>query len=324
MSVWVLTIFCLGMTVLLAALERAYFWLPVSELKRNFSHDQPIYRQIYAVAKFGGWARAIFKFLTLFFAISAVILLGRELRFSHALFAALLIALYLRTYGARSHPFGENMAGSLSPYLAKFFLKLEKPAHTVMKLLKLDRKNPYTEIYSKEDLIAFLDRQRKAPNNRIEEADLAYLVHGLSGQDRLVKDFMTKRKDVHFVTPKDSIGPILLSELHRTGHSCFPVKGNSDNEVLGMLNLEQLEGFKEGGKVADAMSSGVYYVNENKTLSHVMQAFTKTGRYVFLVVNNEAKITGLISVSDALEELVGESIYSEFEEYAEKSAVADL
>lgn len=324
MSVWVLIILSGLMTALLAALERAYFWLPVSELKRNFSHDQPIYRQIYSVAKFGAWAQNFFRFLVLLFALSTVILLGRELRFSHALFAALLIWLYLRTYGARSHPFAENIAGNLSPYLAKFFLKLEKPVHFTLKLLRLDKKSPYTEIYAREDLVKFLEKQRKAPNNRIEEVDLSFLIHSLSGQERYIKDFMTKRRAIVFVTPKDPIGPILLSELHKSGHSCFPVKGNSENNIVGMLSVERLEGFKEGGKVADAMTPDVFYVHEDKTLAHVMQAFTKTGRYVFMVVNNKAEITGLISVNDALEELVGETVYAEFEQYADKSAVSEL
>jgi CBS domain containing-hemolysin-like protein len=179
-----------------------------------------------------------------------------------------------------------------------------------------------TAIYEKEDLKEFISHQRRARNNRIPEKELANVLQVLDFGDRKIKDLMVPREDVHFVTPKEPIGPILISELHKTGHTCFPVKGNGENQIVGMLHLQDLIAHTTGGTVADAMNKMVVYVNESEEPTQVLQAFEKSSQKVFLAVNNEEEITGLISVEDVLNNLFGDSLRTAFDSFEDVRAVA--
>ncbi len=124
------------------------------------------------------------------------------------------------------------------------------------------------------------------------------------------------------MTPKDPIGPVLLSELHKTEFDCFPIRGNSDKEVAGMLYRQALAEHTEGGTVGQVMEQTVMYLREDEQLEAVLQAFSKTGRHEFMAINSEAALTGMITLKTVLEQIIGHSAKSEFEDYDDPGAVA--
>ncbi len=70
------------------------------------------------------------------------------------------------------------------------------------------------------------------------------------------------------------------------------------------------------------MSRKLTYVHEDFTLMRVLQAFLKTKRHLFLVVNSFEELVGIITIEDVLEQMIGRPIVDEFDKYDDLRAVA--
>lgn len=314
---------CIFVALLLQAMYRAYYSLPERELKRRASHAHSIYKRILVVTSFGVTGQVFFKILIWFFTVSSVILIVRQLSTLDAFMAIGILALALRWAALKNISYVSRFAAFVAPPIAVILEKIEPSRGIIQNIIKFSPKTEQSnEIYDKEDLKSLLLQQKGLPHNQIDETDIDNALHALEIRNNQIKNYMIERDKIHFVTPKDPIGPILMSELHKSGFSCFPVQGNSVNEVVGMLYMNDLADYTSGGTVANAMNPEVYYVREDQKLDQVLQAFTYTSCYIFMVLNKQQELVGLISVSDVLEQLLGKSIYSEFMDYDNPASVA--
>ncbi len=315
-------IVCSLAALLLQSLEKSYFGIPYRELHRRARRGSGVYPMLQLVARFDITGKVLHSALKWFFIFTTVILISREFRPVAAFGALVLLLFTLRIAATRQVKIVDRLAALAAPDLSEILRRIDPVVKWLSKLVRRKDTPAQTDIYDKEDLKELLQQQKRVVNNRIETADLDNALHALDVRFKKIGDHMVLRTKIHFVTPKDPIGPILLSELHKSGFSCFPVQGNAPNEVVGILYLDDLVSYASGGTVANAMSDDVYYVREDQKLEQVLQAFTKTGRYVFMVVNRHGELSGLITVNDVLDQLLGSSIYSDFASYDDISAVA--
>src|SRR5690606_35806405 len=152
---------------------------------------------------------------------------------------------------------------------------------------------------------------------------LRIVKHALSFGDKSVHDVMTPRSVIKSVRDDDVLSPILLDELHKSGHSRFPVFIGNGDSAAGILYIKDLIDVKSHTRVSELMHKPIHYVNENRELDHVLQAFIKTKQHLFLVVNSFAEITGLITIEDIIEQVLGKPIIDEFDRYDNMREVAE-
>lgn len=153
--------------------------------------------------------------------------------------------------------------------------------------------------------------------------ELRIVKHALNFGEKQVHDIMTPRSVMFSVREDDVLGPLLLDELHKTGHSRFPVFNPANTEAVGMLYVKDLLDVKSHTRVAEVMHTPIHYVNEDRELDHVLQAFIRTKQHLFLVVNSFAEITGLITIEDIIEQVLGKPIIDEFDKYDSMRDVAE-
>lgn len=153
--------------------------------------------------------------------------------------------------------------------------------------------------------------------------ELRIVKHALLFGNKTVHDIMTPRSVINSVNTEDVISPILLDELHKSGHSRFPVFDANKEGVVGMLYIKDLIEVREKTKVSDVMHKPAHYVNEERELDHVLQAFIRTKQHMFIVVNAFAEITGLITIEDIVEQVLGKPIIDEFDKYDSMRDVAE-
>lgn len=153
--------------------------------------------------------------------------------------------------------------------------------------------------------------------------ELRIIKHSLGFGEKKVHDIMTPRSVLSTVKEDDVLSPLLLDELHKTGHSRFPVLTGEEERAVGLLYVKDLLDVKASTRVSEIMHSPVHYVNEERELDHVLQAFIKTKQHLFLVVNEFAEITGLITIEDVVEQVLGKPIVDEFDKYDSMREVAD-
>jgi CBS domain containing-hemolysin-like protein len=181
----------------------------------------------------------------------------------------------------------------------------------------------HTGLYDKEDLLNMLQDQAVQPNNRIEKTELEIAFHALTFGDILVRDVMAPRRAVKMVSTADEVGPVLMSELHKSGFSRFPVYEVKKDNIVGTLFLRDLVGTKAGGQIEKVMQKDLVFIHEEQTLTDALQAILKTRRQQYIVVNSFEEYVGIITIEDVLERIVGRPIIDEFDRYDDVRAVAE-
>jgi CBS domain containing-hemolysin-like protein len=135
--------------------------------------------------------------------------------------------------------------------------------------------------------------------------EVRILTKVLDFSKRTVHEVMIPKSKVVTVKVDEALSPVMLDELHKTGHARFPVMSEDNTSIVGTLTMHDLADLKHSSSVADVMQSKVYFVEEDRTLDHVLDTFYKTRQSVFVVLNMASDMVGLISIEDVLEQILG-------------------
>ena len=127
------------------------------------------------------------------------------------------------------------------------------------------------------------------------------------------KQVMKNRMEIFSLCEDQSFKEI-LPEIIERGYSRIPVyKDNIDN-ITGILYVKDLVPYTDR-KILDwkALKREAYFVPENKKLDDLLNEFKEMKTHVAIVVDEYGGTSGLISLEDIIEEIVGE-ISDEFDD----------
>lgn len=180
-----------------------------------------------------------------------------------------------------------------------------------------------TELSSKEELEHLVEQS----GTILTDNERMTILGSLQFSSKLVRDIMTPRAMVDTIERKETLGPLVLDDLHKTGHSRIPVIDKDIDHVVGILYTQDLliiDGSKKAARTVDkAMNKKVFYVNEEQNLEEALDAFIRTRHHLFIVVNNFRETVGILTLEDVMEALLGRSINDEFDKYDDLRAVAE-
>lgn len=174
---------------------------------------------------------------------------------------------------------------------------------------------------SKEEL-EYLIQNASAVLSKEEQK---HIVNGLKFDQRRVDEIMTPRGMIDSISKKEHLGPLVLNDLHNTGHSRFPVSDGDIDHVVGMLHIQDLlviDSGKKSTSVEKAMEPRVFYIREDQSLAHALAAFIRTRHHLFIVINEFRETVGVISLEDVMEALLGHKIVDEFDTHEDLRLVA--
>lgn len=153
-----------------------------------------------------------------------------------------------------------------------------------------------------------------------------HMVKGaLSFADKKVKDYMTPRSAMEVIGVNELLGPLVLDDLHKTGHSHFPVMDGDLDHIVGILHLHNILTLinKRSVTVGEVMEPKVMYINENQPLHDVLSVCIKHRRHLLVVVNELRETVGVITIEDAVVQLIGEPIVDERDDHDNLKKVAE-
>lgn len=203
----------------------------------------------------------------------------------------------------------DKLRSFMTPYLKKI-LKIFHPIFSALRERELPSGSP--RLNSKDELMAFIKRSPGV----LSGAELRRLEAGLAFDDKAVSDIMTPRSRISAVSEKETLGPLVIDELFKTGHSRFPVYKNDLDHIVGVLYLHELLDLKPGHKTAmTAMKSAVYYIHENDSLAKALHGFLSTKHHLFVVTNDQRETVGVLSLEDVMEVLLGQKIANGFDKF---------
>ncbi len=307
------------------SLLKSYRHVPLVEIKRRAQKGDALAKTMYRAMTYGTsltvllWTIVGIATTALFFGLI------RHLPWPLASLGivVVLIAAFAWLPNTRTGWLGEAIVRFCTPSIS-WLLNYLHPWLEKLGLFIGRFSEPYwhTRLYQKEDLINLLKQQEKQSDNRITKEEIEMAVHALSFGDTLIRNIVIPRSQVVYVNIKDPIGPVLMDTLHKSGHSRFPVFEGKKDTIAGVLYLHDLVAKQASGTVANIMQREVYYVHEEQTLYEALQAFLKTKRHLFVVVNSFEEVVGIITIEDVLEQIIGKPIIDEFDKYEDIRAVA--
>lgn len=311
---------CLGGVVV----RKTYFRLPVRELKRRAEHGDKTARTLYKAVAYGNSLRALLWLYIGLAAAAGLILLAREFDVWVSLFiiGPLLWIAFSLVPAGRITGAGTWLTVTITPAVAWALGYLHPILGRGAEAVEGRYTVPeHTKLFERDDLIRLLERQRQQEDSRFTHEELEIAIRALSFDEHLVADVMVPRKKIKTVRADDTVGPILIDELHKSGQARALVREKAKGPFVGTLRFSRL-GIDSKGKVSDLMDPTVYYVHQNDTLAEALHAFFVTNHPVFIVIDNEEDYVGVISVEDILRQLVGHLPGDDFDQYADPAAVA--
>lgn len=159
---------------------------------------------------------------------------------------------------------------------------------------------------SEEELMTFVEVVEEEGEIKEEEKELIHNIFEFD--DTNASEIMTPRADMFVL---DITEDLKIEEIIDSGFSRIPVIRDDIDDVIGVLNIKDLFKHLAGGEkeidIAQIMKKP-YVVPENKKLDNLLHQFKKTKTHIAIVVDEHGGVSGLITLEDALEELVGEIV----------------
>lgn len=169
---------------------------------------------------------------------------------------------------------------------------------------------------SREDLLELLSG---ACEDGLIDTDAAEMVRGVFETSELqVRDIMIPRAQI-IVIENDWELPRILEVALDSGHSRFPVIGDSRDQVLGILLAKDLLKFSVVGRnAAPAFALAQHlrpavFVPESKRVNVLLKDFKRERSHMALVADEYGGVAGLVTIEDVLETIVGD-IDDEYDE----------
>jgi CBS domain containing-hemolysin-like protein len=158
--------------------------------------------------------------------------------------------------------------------------------------------------------IAALSRQ----SGDIEENEANIINNILELKEKIVRQVMTPRTVTFSINEHITVGNAMATLTELSSHSRIPIYSREPDNVTGIvMRKDILQAAAEGkNKLPLArFKRPAHFVPETAPLHRVFMDFFERRQHLFVVVDEYGTMTGVISMEDVIEEIVGQEIIDE-------------
>ena len=177
------------------------------------------------------------------------------------------------------------------------------------------------ELKNREELVEVI---RDSEQNDLIDQNTREMIEGVMEIAELrVRDIMIPHSQIIFIEDQQDLNTC-LNTIIESAHSRFPVIADADDRdnIVGILHAKDLLKFlREDAEVFDLSSllRPVVIVPESKRVDRMLKDFRSERFHMAIVVDEFGAVSGLVTIEDILEQIVGD-IEDEFDE----EEVADI
>jgi putative hemolysin len=171
---------------------------------------------------------------------------------------------------------------------------------------KLTGKIKKTPTVTEEELMTFVEVVEEEGEIKEEEKRLIHRIFEFD--DTSTSEIMTPRTDMFVIEANDEL---VLEDIIESGFTRIPVIENDIDHVIGIINIKDLFLHKITSDTpidVRKIMTTPYFVPENKKLDRLLHQFKQRKHHMAIVVDEYGGVSGLITLEDALEEIVGEIV----------------
>ncbi len=159
---------------------------------------------------------------------------------------------------------------------------------------------------SREELLKVI--KEAADNQLLDQEALSIIEGAMDVSVQQVREILVPRSQMVVVKIDDQAADF-LPKMIASGHSRFPVIGDSIDDIRGVLLAKDLMPFVLEGLEDFRLENIIRPANiipESKRLNILLREFRENRYHMALVIDEYGGISGLVTIEDILEEIVGE------------------
>ena len=225
-----------------------------------------------------------------------------------------LLVLAGVTYVARS--LGMRYSAQLCVFTPRVAWLLSFPLRPILLIEELIVRNPSTEVSTPPD--PSLDITLTVdPTEEVLDEHEKRMIRGVVQLDKTIaREIMVPRVDIVAVESDASLD-LLVNKMKTAGHSRIPIYEGDLDHVVGVAHardvLQQLAvTIDASNTAARQVSRKPLFIPESKTLEGLLEVFREERTHLAIVVDEYGGVSGIVTIEDLLEEIVGE-IQDEFD-----------
>ncbi|KTR93372.1 membrane protein [Microbacterium testaceum] len=183
---------------------------------------------------------------------------------------------------------------------------LNGSANGVLRAMGVEPKEELSGARSAEELSSLVKRSASA--GMLEKDTASLLDRSLTFARLSAADVMTPRPSVHALAAGDPTDDV-VQLARRTGHSRFPVYGESMDDIVGVVHLKAAIGVpreKRAEVPVAALATEPLRVPETVHLDALVSELRSRGYQMAIVVDEYGGTAGIVTLEDLVEEIVGE------------------
>ncbi len=199
-------------------------------------------------------------------------------------------------------PFQTVFTAVFRPFIAL----LNGTANGVLRLLGVEPKEELSGARTAEELSSLV--RRSASAGVLEEDTATLLSRTLAFSARTASDVMTPRPRIATVQRAEPAQAV-LDLARRTGYSRFPVVDEDIDDVVGIVHVKQAVAVprqRRAGVPVSALQSEPLRVPETMSLETLLGELRGRGYQMAVVVDEYGGTSGIATLEDLVEEIVGE------------------
>lgn len=163
-----------------------------------------------------------------------------------------------------------------------------------------------SEIHSEEELKVIISESHEG--GAIEETERALIQNVFEFDDRRVSNIQTLRKNISAIAITQTVREAIEFAIQE-GYSRYPVYEETLDNIKGVVYTKDLIKHVLDHpelKAIPPIMREAYFISETSKIKNVLKEFQKKHIQMAVVTNEIGELTGIISMEDILEELVGE------------------
>lgn len=169
---------------------------------------------------------------------------------------------------------------------------------------------------TEEELITIIDEAQHEGGLNEDEGEL--IRSAVEFNDLEVTDVLTPRVNVVAVS-LDADNEDIVKAFYETGYSRLPVYTDNIDNVIGVLHEKQFHAFlyqKKGETLSDIVQPAIW-TTESTKISKLLKLLQSSKAHIAFITDEYGGMTGIVTMEDIIEELVGE-IWDEHDEIVEE------
>lgn len=204
------------------------------------------------------------------------------------------------------------------PWIARFIQRWYRASEPVfhefvhsrrllMRVLGTTHEDHSRRIASRAELLELIEQARA---DDISPRLRRHLQHVVASEGKTIDEIMTPRSQVATIADDETLGPLVLDSLHKTGYSRFPVLAHETEQVIGILSIDDLLTIRhhDTAVVRDVMEHDIETIGADTTLERTLNKFLRARHHMLIVADCDGRMIGIVTLEDVLETMLGEHV----------------